>query len=1280
VLNLNNTGTIMKKLYLFCFLALTFNVLRAQVTPVTYYTPFHTENQSLWQQGTSGVFDIDYIFFNQTWNNSGTYGGITNIAGYQFGATVTAGTWGEIGSGLEINFGTEQLDIDYVANQVIQKPTDNTFFTGDQIMLNTSFNPVAVPTSNMVTDEYDANITLWLKFGMGMSMSANVCVFSCTNFPIFNINLPTDTYDIVDISSTNGVTLLEGLYHWELDDYFPWTDSEDIITIDIDMPSNAGANVYLHNKNLHSFANPTDPYFDVYFSIPKFIGALNIPYVSAFFGNLSNSWSYGPFYLSYTLMEAGFYLGLYHKQHLTLYPTMKGRLDLPTRVDYAIVHPTNGTVLSNGFDSIINYTVGQRVRINYPCNYDYMDIVPSFRMENQFTNHTYDSIALDFVFDMLAFDIGMNSVTVIPEICIPIYYPCGPWYCVVCDWCYSHSECTPAVVFPGFNWGFGPLVHWQPNLFNIKYNWCNNTWEMQGFNQFPNQAPFRLQPRKMSVAVNTNDVLCYGNSTGSATAVVTNGKPPYIFQWSNGAVVNQNSPTNTQTGFGAGTHFVTVKDANGCMVFEGFIINEPENPLLATSQYSDPNCFDSFDGFINSGISGGTPLYSYNWSHGPSTPDVSGLDAGAYSLTVTDNNGCILTQSWVLTKPDDIIVDIESQNVLCHGDNSGWIILDVDGGIPPYTYGWSNSETTNMNLNLTADSYTVTVTDEHLCSKIHTIVIDEPTDALATTTLTENVSCFGGSNGWISTSQSGGTPPYSYQWYDASNTILNNFMPELYDISAGNYSLIVTDSNGCTDSLSFTLTQPDALQHSFTVQDVLCWGYSTGSIDISLSGATPPFTYIWSGGQTSSSVNSLPAGNYSVTVTDSNGCEYYLETTVTQPAAELTSSTIVTDVRCYGDSTGHIDSDVIGGTPPYTYLWSNGQTTSSIDWIPAGTYTLTVTDNNGCVSYSGGTVEQPNDPITIDATIEPALCFGDNNGSISLIISGGTLPYTLIWDDDTYIMQTNQQTITNLPSGPFNFTVTDANGCIVYESYTISEPDPVTIDFVTTPVHCFNGNDGTASAIITGGTQPYSYEWSNGSTQEQLTGVTAGMFSVTITDQNDCQYYGNVEIGSFPALDASWEIEPVSCKDLADASIHIIVAGGAGNYTYQWNTGAVTPYIEQIGPGDYTIIITDENLCDLELNFSIAQVFNECMRIPSSFTPNGDGINETWVLGNIDAYEDAKVQIFNKWGNLLYETRGQYIPWDGKWNGNPLPSETYYYIIDLGNGDDPYTGTVSIIR
>ncbi|NCC86952.1 MAG: T9SS type B sorting domain-containing protein [Clostridia bacterium] len=1252
----------------------------SQTTTETYNTPYQTTGQNLWQEGTGGLLEINHVFFDQNWSNSTSFGPIYSVAGSQFGANISAGTWGSIGAGFQLNFGTEQVDIDYNADMRIVRPTDLSFDPGDEIVLKTNFSPRTPPQSNVVTDVYDANMRLWLKFGMGINLSANVCVFSCSNHNIINLNMPVDTFDMISAGNLTGISLLDGLYEWPASDAFPfsYTDPRDIITVDITLPSNAGANIYFQGNDLHSFVNPSQPYFNTYFSIPKFIGALHIPYVSAFFANLSNSWTAGPFYLNYTLMEAGFNLGLYHKQHLTLRPTMKGKFDLPTKLDYEIFNPTTGTIYSQGYDSIINYTVGNSIRLQYPCNYDFIDVTPSFNMENTFTNHTYDSIALDFVFQMLEFDMGMNSITVIPQICIPIYYPCPTWSNPL-KMC-KKTVCTPPVVFGGFHTGFGPLIDWQPNLFNIKYDWCNNTWSMGGFNSFDSMTPFRLEPRKFSIELNVTPVLCHGESTGVATATVTNGNPPYTYEWSNGNVITSNSTTNTQTGLAAGTHYVIVRDAKECSVFDSKVIVEPELPLSINYEINNPSCHDSYDGSINITVSGGTPNYSYLWSNSETSSSISGLDAGNYALTVTDFNGCTLIETFTLVKPEPLSATISTQDVLCKGDNSGFAIIETTGGTPEYSFNWSNGNSTASDMSLIAGTYTITISDNNLCQVIETIIITEPDEAISFNNEITNVSCYGDSTGSINTITSGGTQPYTYQWFNADFIVLNETSNQISNIPAGDYRLIVKDDNNCADSADLTITQPDSLSYEFTVVDVLCKGAPQGEILVSLSGATPPYTYHWSTGTTTTEISGLLAGEYYITVTDINSCEFVLSTVVNEPLEDLSATTNAIDVLCKGDSTGVISATTTGGTFPYTYLWSNNETTSEISNIPAATYTLTVTDANGCLFYSGAVVSEPENSLSVTSVPSPVSCFGYSDGSLLITLNGGTLPYTITWDDNSYILSTNQQSINDLQAGIFNILVSDGNNCFVKKSYNITSPDSVLIETSPSTVSCFNGNDGIVHVDITGGTPPYSFLWSNGSSNQDLENVSSGTYDLSITDSNNCIYTTFTEVTEMTEIIVSSIINPVSCKDINDASIKLNITGGTGNYYFAWSNETTNQDAENLSPGLYSVTVSDDNQCEIYLDFTIEQSFIECLRIPSSFSPNNDGINDVWVISSIDEYPNSSVQIFNKWGNILYDNQGMYIPWDGKFNGKPLPADVYYYIIDLNNGDEPYTGTITILR
>ena len=1271
----------MKRLILYLSITLFAIIGVAQTTTVTYNTPFATTNQNLWQAGTGGLFQVDHVFFDMTWNESITFGPIVNIAGFDFGAELTAGTWGAMGAGFQINFGTEQVDISYNTDMNIVKPADLSFDVGEQVILNTSYAVQTPSASTITTDTYDVNMRLWLRFGMGIDLNLRLCAFSCSDIEIIDLDLPVDTFDIVSVSNITGISLLGGLYSWPVSEAFPfdYTDALDISTTHIEMPSNAGASIFLDGDDvLHSFVDPANPYFSVYFSIPKFIGALHIPYVSAFFANLSNSYTAGPFYLNYTLMEAGFRVGLYHKQHLTLDPTLKGTLDLVTAVDYQVVDETNGSILSSGYDTQIDYLVGNTIKIEYPCNYEFLEIVPSYDMDNSFRNHTYDSIALDFVFQMLSFDMGMNPLTVIPAFCVDIPYPCPTWSNPF-RWCSTHV-CTPAVGFGGFDVSFGPLVDWQPNLFNIKYNWCDNNWEMEGFNSFPNMASFRLEPRKFYVELAVNDVLCHGEASGDATATVTNGTAPYTYEWSNGETIVSTQSTNTQVDLIAGTHYVMVTDANDCMVFASEFIYEPEAPLSLEFEINEPLCHNSNDGNIQVYVSGGTPIYSYSWDNGCTIDYNGNLDAGTYTVTVTDNNGCTLVETFELLKPELLTSLVTSNSVNCFGDATGWANIEVNGGISPYDYNWSNGNTSPSDDNLLAGTYIITVTDMNNCVITDTAYIYQPTQALGFTHTSTDVDCYGAATGSITVNAFGGTTPYSYTWYNSDFQILNETNSQLLDIVAGDYQCIIQDSLYCSETLSVTITQPDSLNYLFTTQEVACNGGSDGEISLSLSGGTLPYFYNWSNGATGDNPTGLTAGEYFVTITDGNNCIYVLSTYVNEPAEAINIRTIPTDVLCFGESTGSITSIVTGGTSPYLFLWSNGASTQDIENLSVGTYTLTVTDDNDCIAYSGAVVGEPEMAMFATEVITPISCYGVNDGAINLEIGGGTIPYSLLWDDNSYLLSANQQFIDSLFAGEYNFQLVDANNCIEYLNYIVPSPDSLFLELFPTIVSCYEGSDGEITSSVTGGMNPYSYLWNTGSTDESLTNIVSDIYTLTVTDINGCEYQAQTNVESYPEIITAYEITEVSCKDVNDASISVAVTGGTGNYYYSWSNGSTNQNIDELSPGVYSLIISDDNNCEIILDFEIAYSYAECLRIPSSFSPNADGINDTWIISNITAYPDASIQIFNHWGNLLFESKGAYTPWDGTFNGTQLPSATYYYIIILNNEEEPYTGPITILR
>ncbi len=341
--------------------------------------------------------------------------------------------------------------------------------------------------------------------------------------------------------------------------------------------------------------------------------------------------------------------------------------------------------------------------------------------------------------------------------------------------------------------------------------------------------------------------------------------------------------------------------------------------------------------------------------NGETTKHINVTASGTYSSTIADINGCTtVSNSITVNVSPALSVATTPTNVLCFGDATGTALAVETGGTPPVSFSWNTVpvQTTATATGLIAGTYSVTATDAFGCTATASAVITQPAAALSLSSTQINVSCNGGSNGSIDLTVNGGTSPYSYSWGGGQLT------EDISGLSAGTYSVIVTDANGCTANTSVTITEPAVLSASTTQIDELCNGGNTGSIDLTVSGGTSPYSYSWSGGQTTEDLTGLLAGTNSVTVTDANGCTTTASATITEPTA-ISLSTTQVDVSCNGGNNGFIDLSVSGGTPGYTYSWSNSETTEDISGLVAGPYSVTVVDANGCSATTSATITEP---------------------------------------------------------------------------------------------------------------------------------------------------------------------------------------------------------------------------------------------------------------------------------------------------------------------------------
>ena len=614
--------------------------------------------------------------------------------------------------------------------------------------------------------------------------------------------------------------------------------------------------------------------------------------------------------------------------------------------------------------------------------------------------------------------------------------------------------------------------------------------------------------------------------------------------------------------------------------------------ITLSSNISDVSCNGGSDGAIDLVVTGGTAPFSYSWSNGGTTEDISGLTAGTYSVTVVDATSCLVTDSYTVQEPAALSVTASVTDVDCNGNANGAIDLTVTGGTTPYTFSWDNGATSEDISGLTAGSYTVTITDAHSCVQTATYAVSEPT-ALSVISSITDVSCNGGNNGAIDITVSGGTTPYTFSWSNGATS------EDLSGLSGGSYTVNITDANGCTTSATYTVNEPAALSVTASVANISCNGAGNGAINITVTGGTTPYTFLWSNGQTSEDLSSIPAGEYTVLVTDANGCQKDTSFSVTEPEAIVITATI-TDVMCHGENNGIIDVTVSGGISPYTYNWSTGEATEDLSGLSAGSYTLNVTDGNGCRESSSFTISEP-DSLSLSASVTDAVCHGDNNGSIDLSVTGGTSPYSFVWDNGA-----TSEDISGLTAGTYKVAVSDANACHSNISVTVSEPDQLTVSSTITDAECPDMPDGSIQLSADGGTSPYNFTWSNGMSGDNIDHLTAGSYSVTVIDMNQCS---------------------------------------------------------------------------LDTTFTVGFSRTSCLDIPTVITPNGDGHNDTWRIRNIELYPHVRIEIFTRWGKLVFHSEEGYPnPWDGRYKGKLLPMDSYHYIIDLGNGSSPITGNITIVR
>ncbi len=728
------------------------------------------------------------------------------------------------------------------------------------------------------------------------------------------------------------------------------------------------------------------------------------------------------------------------------------------------------------------------------------------------------------------------------------------------------------------------------------------------------------------------------------------------YQWSgpDGFAANTDAPVIYNTSVAnSGTYSVTVTDEYGCSDVASVSITIYPTPSASLS-VTNATC-GMQNGAIDLTPSGGTMPYAYAWSNNVTTQDLSGIGAGTYNVTVTDNNGCTVLANGSVVNTDGLSVSLTPTNILCNGGNTGAISLAITGGTGPFQYQWSNGATTQNLSGLTAGAYEVTVTDlGENCQGVAAVTLTQPA-ALQLNKAVTNVNCFGASTGAIDLSVSGGVPNYTYAWSNLPGS------PDPQDqtgLPAGIYTVTVTDANNCPVTTSATISQPAAaLGTSIVVLNVSCNGAADGVINLTVTGGTAPYSYNWGDGPTTEDRTGLGPNTYSVTITDAKGCITATSTAITEPVA-LSVSTSSTNVNCYGSQTGAINLTVSGGTTPFTYSWSNGATTEDVSGLAAGTYGVTVVDAHGCTISTAAVVTQPAAALALSTSVTNVLCNGTATGAIDLTVTGGSPAYNYSWSNLPGSPDPQDQSV--LAAGTYTVTVTDNKGCTASTQATINQPTALSLTGFVTPATCNGTATGSINLTAMGGTSPYSYNWGGGVTTEDRNNLVAGTYIVTVTDANSCTGTQSFTVTQPVALNLNTFSLNSTCAGANNGSVNLTVAGGTGPFSYTWSNNQSSEDISGLAPGSYTVTVTDANLCTATASATTGQ--------PTAISIPGN------IIPNCPMMSNASVDISPSGGTLPYT----YLWTGGSTNQDLIGvgSGTYTVTITDGNG---CTATASFV-
>lgn len=750
-----------------------------------------------------------------------------------------------------------------------------------------------------------------------------------------------------------------------------------------------------------------------------------------------------------------------------------------------------------------------------------------------------------------------------------------------------------------------------------------------------------------------------------------------------------------------GNYYLAMMDAFGCFdTTEVFSFVEPAELAVTTDFTQDILCFEENIGEICVDVVGGIDPISIELVDGAGTTHTinsgecfTDLPCGTANLTVSDGNGCTYTESFDLTCPAGLVPVLILNNSPCFESCEGSIEGNMTGGTGDVVMQWSGPDGPLLDVTgaspqdititgLCEGLYTLTAEDANGCAFADSYELLDP-DPLATTVTSTDINCFGECSGTISIEANGGTGDLSVDCDGIAG-------PNITDLCAGTYTCITTDENGCEITDEVTIIEPDLITYDLTITQLACSDACIGEIAISNiagGGGSGNWTVTLSpvagvaidGLPTDYAFTELCAGTYDLSITDlDNNC------TVTEEAIEIFAPAPLevqldpTNVSCFGLNDGSIAVTCIGGAPDVAITAPVSQPCpSDITDLAPGTYTVTIEDAQGCTAEGTVDIAEPTLlELSVTETTEIG-CGGDCDATASYVYSGGIGSITLTLNAGAI---PDLSPIEGLCAADYTLCAIDGNGCEACVDFTIDEPEPIEILIATEQVTCTGMCDGFANVFATGGQAPVQLTYEPEGLD--LNNLCEGSIEVLAEDQAGCTSQATIEITAETVTDMELTLfsTPETCWETNDGTITAAVTGGIGEVTWLWNDPLLQTTETAIGlPSNesFTVIVTDSLGCTLDTTLVVDPNVG-CFFVATALTPNGDGYNDEWLIGGLEYFPDALVQVYNRWGQLLFESRGYDVPWDGRSNGNPVPIADYYYIIKYDETEDPILGTVTV--